>query len=187
MTKKKDKLDKLNVPELFYSRFVADIPRGTSAVVDRLHDTVPQKRGRGLSRVLEKLTEEQWNDVYQLAAKGRAEMKKTQCKGDTSRHREETLFPAICAKTLAARMEEKGVANPVPYIAKKTSRRTKAEIEAARAGEEAATQATVELPANPAPEAVVVPVDPPKLERVDVPESTPSEQEAFKRDMALGQ
>jgi len=188
MTKKRDKLAKINIPELFYDRFIKDIPRGTTPIVDVLHGTTPTARGRGLTRVLENLTEEQWNDVYQLAAVGRAAIKKTEAV-DATRHREDTLFPAICAKTLADRMEKAGVANPVAYTAKKANRRTKAVIEAARAAEAVAEDVranTVQQPTAEAPAPVRVPVDPPKLNRVSVPESTPGEQQAFRDDMKLG-
>ena len=183
MTKVRDKLSKLNIPELFYDRFVANIPRGQFSVVDRLHDTVPTRRGRGLTRVIENLTQAEWDDVYQLAAVGRAAIKKKEARGDVSSHREDTLFPAICAKTLAERMEAAGVSNPVDYTAKKTTRRTKAVIEASRAAEEPLDVNEVVATANPV---AAIPVDPPVLERVNVPECTPSQQEAFRRDMQLG-
>ena len=191
MTKReRNKLDQLNIPELFYDRFVANIPRGQESVVDKLHDTEPTKRGRGLTRVLRNITETEWNVVYQLAATGRAAMKKKGVTGDVSRHREDTLFPAICAKTLAERMEAAGVANPVPYTPKKTGRRTKAEIEAARKAEEQEyvmiADVVTQTDDTEATEATGVPSDPPVLERVSIPESTPSEQEAFRRDMNLG-
>jgi len=157
--------------------------------VDILHGTTPTARGRGLTRVLENLTEEQYNDVYQLAAIGRAAIKKKEATNAT-RHREDTLFPAICAKTLADRMEKAGVANPVAYTAKKTTRRTKVEIEAARAAEVEAEGYllidTIETPTAEEPQAVSIPVCPPILERVNVPESTPDEQQAFRDDMKLG-
>lgn len=188
MTKRKrEKLDQLNIPELFYERFVSIIPRGQSGVVDKLHDTMPTKRGRGLTRVLRNLTEAEWNAVYQLAAAGRAAIKKKEVKGDVSRHREDTLFPAICAKTLAERMEDAGVANRVAYTAKITNRRTKAEIEVARAASEAETvliaDVVTEMNEKTAP---VIPSKPPVLDRVNVPESTPSEQQGFMKDMKLG-
>jgi hypothetical protein len=188
MTKVRDKLTKLNVPELFYARFVANIPLGTTTIVDVLHNTTPTARGRGLTRVIENLTEEQYNDVYQLAAIGRAAIKKKEAT-DAKKHRVDTLFPAICAKTLADRMEKAGVANPVAYIAKKTTRRTKAVIEAARAAEadlKNADMIRIESVVVGEPQAIKVPVEPPTLDRVNIPESTPSEQLAFREDMKLG-
>jgi hypothetical protein len=188
MTKVRDKLTKLNVPELFYARFVASIPLGTMPIVDVLHNTTPTARGRGLTRVIENLTEGQYNDVYQLAAIGRAAIKKKEAT-DAKKHREDTLFPAICAKTLADRMEKAGVANPVAYIAKKTTRRTKLEIQAARAAEadlKNADMIRIESVVAGESREVAIPVEPPKLDRVSVPESTPSEQQAFRADMKLG-
>ena len=173
MTKQRNKLARLNIPELFYDRFIADIPRGQQAVVDKLHDTPATKRGRGMTRVLRDITDVEWNEAYQLAAIGRAAMKNAD--------RETTLFPAICAKSLADRMELQGVASPVSYTPKKTTRRTKAQIIEDLAAEVVVAETVVHEPAAP-----VVPVDPPKLNRVSVPESTPGEQQAFQRDMKLG-
>ena len=178
MTKQRTKLSSVNVPEGFYERFLSTVPRGTSSVVDKLHDLEPRARGRGLSRVLKDITEAEWNDLYQRAAAGRAAMK-----GDSrGANRDTTLGPAIAAGTLATRMERQGVANPVPYTPKKTTRRTKAEIMAARA-EEAQVASVVDALKAVEPE---VPSDPPVLEQVNVPEATPSEQQAFQKDMALG-
>ena len=171
MTKKvKTKLDQVNIPELFFTRFIDDIPQGTMSIADRIRNTPPKARGRGMTRVIKDLTTQEWEDLYQIAAKGRAAMKNAD--------RDTTLFPAICAKSLADRMEQLGVDNPVAYTPKKTSRRTKAQIEIDNA---AAESTPVESPAQPQ-----VPVDPPKLSKVDIPESTPSEQEAFQKDINLG-
>lgn len=172
MTKAHNKLDRLNIPELFYDRFIANIPRGQIGVVDRLHDTPATKRGRGLTRVLRDLTLTEWNQAYKLAATGRAAMKNAD--------RETTLFPAICAKSLADRMEILGVNNPVSYTPKKTSRRTKVQILEDLVAEAEATDTTVNVPAP------VVPIDPPKLNKVSVPESTPDQKQAFYDDIKLG-
>ena len=181
MTKKRDKLTSVNVPKMFYDRFLADVPAGTCSVIDKLHNTPEQSRGRGLSRVLRNITEQEWNDLYQYAAAGRAAMK--------GADRETTLTAAICAKTVADRMEAQGVDNPVGYVPKPTTRRTKAQIEADRAQAQAEEEATrraeesqTELDFWP-PE---VPSEPPTIATVNVPEATPSEQEAFQKDMALG-
>lgn len=174
MTKKRDKLSKVWVPESFYLRFLSNIPRGTSSVVDKLHDQAPQARGRGTSRAIVDLTEAEWEELYEYAADARASMKKANTAGDTSHHRDDTLGPAICGQTLANRMELLGVKNPRAYSPKKTSRRTKVEIEASRRAEETtATQSSL-------------PLDPPTVAKVNVPEATPDEQAAFQRDMALG-
>ena len=172
MTKHINKLTRLNIPELFYDRFIANIPRGQQAVVDKLHDTPATKRGRGMTRVLRDITDIEWNEAYQLAAGGRAAMKNAD--------RTTTLFPAICAKSLADRMELLGVSSPVTYTPKKTNRRTKVQIKEDLAAEVIAST-VVHAPAPPA-----VPVNPPKLNRVSVPESTPDEQRAFQNDMKLG-
>ena len=89
-------------------------------------------------------------------------------------HRDDTLPPAICAQIVANRMERQGVANQVAYTPKPTTRRTNAQIEADRAAEAAEN-------------APAVPGTPPTINKVTVPEATPSQQDAFSKDMALGQ
>lgn len=118
MQKKIDnRLKKVNVPELFFQRFLSPIPSGVSSVVDKLRVVSPTPRGRGLSRVITDITESEWNDLYQRAAKARQVMQG----GD----RDTDLKPAICAKSLAERMEALGVTNPVTYIPSKSyNRRT---------------------------------------------------------------
>jgi len=108
---------KVNVPELFYQRFVAPLVFDTTATDDlntlltKLDTTETTKRGRGLTRRLEGLTHGQWNELYRLAANGRAHMQNCD--------RETTLRPAICARVLADRMEVIGVDSPVVYTAKR--------------------------------------------------------------------
>jgi len=105
--RKKFKLRKVNVPELFYERFLSSIPVGISTVVDKLRVITPTARGRGLTRVVENISEDEWNDLYQRAAAVRKKIK--------GADRQTELRPAICAKAMASRMEELGVANFVPY------------------------------------------------------------------------
>jgi len=105
--RKKFKLRKVNVPELFYERFLSSVPVGISTVVDKLRTISPTARGRGLTRVVENISEDEWNDLYQRAAAVRKKIK--------GADRQTELRPAICAKAMASRMEELGVANLVPY------------------------------------------------------------------------
>jgi len=98
-----DKLAKVNVPELFVQRFILNVAPGTSSIVDKLQVTTPRARGRGLTRLVENITEAEWNDLYQRAAAIR-----TSYKGDTR-------TAAICAKAMATRMEKLGVSNPVQF------------------------------------------------------------------------
>lgn len=105
--RKKFKLRKVNVPELFYIKFLSPVPFGLSTVVDKLRAISPTARGRGLTRVVENITEDEWNDLYQRAAIVR--------KGIKGADRQTELRPAICAKAMAGRMEELGVADLVPY------------------------------------------------------------------------
>jgi hypothetical protein len=109
--KRLNKLKKVNVPELFYGKFIQDLTTGTSSIADKLNQTTPTARGRGLSRVVENISNDEWNDLYQLAAAARATM--------IGADRETELRPTICAKALANRMEELGVDSPVIYTPKK--------------------------------------------------------------------
>ena len=106
------KLDRIFVPELFYQRFIADIDPSTSTLVQKLAVAEPTKRGRGMSRVLENLTEAEWEELYEHAAYGRTFQQGT-------KDRKVTLRAAICAKALAERMEGLGVANPIEYTPKR--------------------------------------------------------------------
>lgn len=118
--KNRNKLEKINVPELFYGQFLADLPSGTSTLVDKLHNTVPTKRGRGETRVIENLTHDEWEELYQHAAKAREVMK--------GANREIELRPAICARALADRMESLGVDNPVVYVPKRKTRAVQPQV-----------------------------------------------------------
>jgi hypothetical protein len=108
--KRLNKLNKVNVPELFYGKFIASLP-DTQSIVAKLKQTTPSPRGRGMSRVVTNLTNTEWNDLYQIAAAGRARM--------IGADRNTELRPTICAKSLAYRMEDLGVDNLVSYTPKK--------------------------------------------------------------------
>jgi len=105
--RQKYKLRKVNVPELFFEKFLSPVPTGDSTVIDKLRLISPSARGRGMTRVVENITEAEWNDLYQRAAAIRKRIK--------GADRQTELRPAICAKAMAGRMEELGVANLVPY------------------------------------------------------------------------
>lgn len=107
----RNKLKKVNVPELFYQSFLTSVPYGTSSVVDKLRFITPTPRGRGLTRVTGAVTEVEWNDLYQRAAAARQSLQ--------GANRDTELRPAICAKVLADRMEELGVDSPVTYTIKR--------------------------------------------------------------------
>lgn len=119
--KRAKKLDKVNVPEMFFNTFLADVPAGTSSIVDRLRNITPTARGRGLSRVVKNLTQDEWDDLYAYAAKARAAI--------VGCDRETELKPAICGKALAIRMEELGVTNPVAWAPSKVYKPRKAVTE----------------------------------------------------------
>jgi len=105
--RQKFKLRKVNVPELFFEKFLSPVPTGESTVIDKLRVISPTARGRGMTRVVENISEDEWNDLYQRAAAVRKRIK--------GADRQTELRPAICAKAMAGRMEELGVDNLVPY------------------------------------------------------------------------
>ena len=105
--KQRSKLDKVNVPEMFFQQFLDDVPVGESSIIDKLREITPTARGRGCTRVVEEISEDEWNDLYQRAAAVRALIK--------GADRSTELRPALCAKAMANRMETLGVADPVPY------------------------------------------------------------------------
>ena len=102
-----NKLEKVNVPELFYGRFLANVPAGESIVVDKLKKIKPIPRGRGYTRVVENITEAEWEDLYARAVAARSRIR------GAERYHE--LRPTICAKMMTFRMEALGVANIVRY------------------------------------------------------------------------
>jgi hypothetical protein len=113
----RNKLKNLNVSEFFYEVYLQPMVVGESAVVDRLRNVTPSKRGRGLTRVLDTVTEAEWNAAYQLAATVRANMKGSE--------RGKPLRAAVCAKAMAAKMEKLGVDNQVEYTCRASKPRTK--------------------------------------------------------------
>jgi len=120
--KQRDKLVTVNVPELLFLNFLVNIPRGTSPVVDKARSIVPRARGRGLTRVLRDISNEEWNDLYNIVAQLRTRIKgaaviKAESRG--SPRRDELRAALMCATVMAGRMEKLGVDNPVPYGTKK--------------------------------------------------------------------
>ena len=118
-----NKLNSVNVPEMFYQTFLEDIPAGTCSIVDRLRTITPTARGRGFSRVVKNLTQDEWDDLYAHAARARQAI--------IGADRETNLKPAICGKSLALRMEELGVSNPVAWAPSKVYKPRKAVTEEA--------------------------------------------------------
>lgn len=103
----KDKLTRVNVPELFFQHFLSGVQAAPGTVVEALRNVEPKAKGRGFTRVLETVTEAQWNELYALAAEARAAM--------PGAERQVALRAAICGKALAERMESLGVDSPVTY------------------------------------------------------------------------
>jgi hypothetical protein len=110
--KRKNKLKKLCVPKTFFDQFLNQYPQNQYSIIDKLRDVKPSARGRGESLVVYDITDEEFNDMYQLAVDARNKIRKAE---------RTTMLPAaICAKDLSLRMEKLGVDNPVPYIPSKT-------------------------------------------------------------------
>lgn len=119
---------KVNVPEKFYEVMLQNIPVNSTMIdpsprntlLAKLANTSATARGRGMSRWLKgdtAVTEAEWNALYEMAAEGRARMQ-------GANDRENELRAAICARALADRMEAIGVANPVVYTPKFTTKKT---------------------------------------------------------------
>lgn len=108
----KDKLKKVNVPELFHKHFLANRPVATGSVLELLKNITPSARGRGFTRVLPEVTQAQYDELYQYAAEARAAM--------PGAERDTVLRAAICGKSLAERMEAAGVTSPVTYTPTRT-------------------------------------------------------------------
>lgn len=110
--KRLNKLVKVNVAELFFQQFLEPVAAGTSSVIDKLRNVTPTARGRGFTRVVENITEDEWNDLYQRAADARAAV--------YGAPRGDFMSATVCATKMCERMEELGVDNPVPFTPKKT-------------------------------------------------------------------
>lgn len=162
----RNKLKNRNVPETFYNRFLADLP-ANSSLLQKLAGISPTQRGRGYSRVLPEITEAEWEELYQYAAEGRAQMQ--------GADRETTLRPAICARALAESMEGMGVTNPVIYVPKRK-------------------KAVVATPVSTAPSALDddgdssgIPSTPPTVDQVaDVEEASDEDLDSIQDELALG-
>lgn len=116
--RRKSKLTKVPVPELFFEHHLQLIPKGQSALVDRLRKIEPTRRGKGYSRVLMNLTETEWESMYTLAIWGRSRVRGSE--------RGPELFGAVCARAMVKRMEDSGVSIPIPYekgVAYRTKKR----------------------------------------------------------------
>lgn len=164
----KDKLKKVNVPEMFYQRFLADIP-ATTSLLQKLNSTAPTARGRGLSRWIPEITLTEWNELYQHAAAGRAQMQ--------GADRETTLRPAICARALAERMEGLGVDNPVTYIPKRKKAVAPAPV----------IDTNDDLDDDDTDLSSIIPSNPPVVDQVaDVDEADDNDLGTMHDDLAIG-
>lgn len=114
---KRSKLVKVNVPELLCEKLLSERVPSPTGVLKKLKKTEPKPRGRGLTRVLENVSHEEWDELYQHAARIRATIKG--CPRDAQ------LRTAICAKAMANRMEEAGVTDPVHYTIDKVKQKAR--------------------------------------------------------------
>jgi hypothetical protein len=168
----------VNIPELFYQRFLADLPivdvasdgSPRNTLLNKLNSVKATRRGRGFSRWLKgdnAITREEWNALYELAAEGRSRMQ--------GADRASTLTPAICARALADRMEKIGVDSIIPYTPK------------FRATKKTVTTATPE-PVAPVVNTDVstqIPVNPPVVDQtVDVDEVDDNDLDYFNEELA---
>jgi len=181
MAKETNKLKNVNVPELFYSHFLADRTMTPNSVLGLLSNTAPSKRGRGHTRVIPEVTEAQWNELYQYAAEARAAM--------PGAERDTVLRAAICGKALAERMEKAGVANPVTYTPTRTKTKKAAPAPVATATVDAlntvADEATEDE--DTSLDSTVLPATPATLDTAeDLDPATEEELEGFGEDLSYG-
>jgi hypothetical protein len=96
------------VPEKFYQRFIANREANTS-LLQKLAAQEPQPRGApgGLSRNMQGLTHEEWNELYVYAAEARANQRNIH-KVPHAEFKAETLNAAISGANVAKRMEKHG-------------------------------------------------------------------------------
>ena len=114
--KSENKLENVFVSELFFQHFLSQVTG--NPLIERIRAVQPIAKGRGYSRVLDTVTEAEWNEIYELAVHARGQM--------SGADRETVLRAAICAKAMATRMEKAGVDNPQPFKATRTrTRKTK--------------------------------------------------------------
>ena len=101
------KLAKVNVPEMLYQAFFTHVPDGLSTVIDKIRLIEPQPRGRGLTRILRDITEDEWEVLYARVCIIRGGLRG--CDRDTQ------LRAAICGKAMTFRMEALGVKSVIKY------------------------------------------------------------------------
>lgn len=121
MSQPTNKLARVCVSELLVQRVVYGENRNGTPLLTKIRNTKPSTRGRGHSRVIENLSNSDWNELYQLAVYGREQTSG----GDRSTN----LGATLSAKNLAQRMETLGVDNPVPYAAKRTRKASTVQTE----------------------------------------------------------
>lgn len=164
----KDKLKKVNVPEMFYQRFLSGMNPYSSTLLQKLSATAPTARGRGMSRWIPEITLTEWNELYQHAAAGRAQMQ--------GADRETTLRPAICARALAERMEGLGVDNPITYTPKRKKAVAPAPVITTNDDDDDDTDLSSIIPQNP-----------PVVDQVaDVDEADDDDLDSMNGDLAIG-
>ena len=90
-------MEKVNVPELFYTHHLSKLPNGSSTLLQKLEDTTPTSRGRGQTRTIE-VTDAERSELLELSERFGV------LKGIPSEERETTLRGAICAQSLNKRL-----------------------------------------------------------------------------------
>jgi hypothetical protein len=182
----KNKLAKVNVPELFYIHFLKDLTATPGSVLELIHGITPSARGRGFSRVIPEVTQAQYDELYELGMNARAAMS-----GGVDR--ETVLRAAICAKAMCERMEAAGVSNPQPFVPK---RATKVKTTAAPVTTVTTDGATVNALNTMADDATdepdtnlnsIVPAEPATLDTADdLEEVSDEELDGFGADIGFG-
>ena len=176
-----DKLKNVNVPELFIKHFLTGRTGPSDSVLEIIEATKPQKRGRGYTRILAEITEEQWEELYQYAAEARASM--------SGAERNTVLRAAICGKALATRMEKAGVTNLVAYTPSRTRKpkATSTQTTAAPTAPAATDDSDVDTSLDSVVTPPAVPTEPVTLDTADDLDGAPADElEQFGEDLGFG-
>lgn len=185
----KNKLMKVNVPELFYTHFLKDSTGAPGSVLELIHNISATKRGRGFSRVIPEVTQAQYDELYELGVNARASM-------SGGVERSTVLRAAICAKAMCERMEAAGVSNPQPFVPKRAAKAAAPATPAAPVAPATTDGATVNALNTMADDAddeadtslnSIVPTEPASLDTAeDLEEVSGDELDSFGTDIGFG-
>jgi hypothetical protein len=185
--KESPKLENVNVPELFYQHFMKGHVGLPGSALELTHTVVPVKKGRGFTRILPKITQAQYDELYSYGIHARSSM--------SGADRKTVLRAAICAKAMCERMELAGVTDPKPFVPTRASKKRAADetappITSTDDGTAAALTAIAEDATKTEEDTSlnsIVPTEPATLDTVDdLEEVTGEELDNFGKDISYG-